>query len=414
MEYEAPDWSCLPVQKFKIDIIKNGLLLSEELLPTDREFLSVGRLPTCDISMEHASVSRHHAILQFGQGGIFIYDLGSTHGTFLNKQRITAKTYIRLPSDSILRFGESSRIYVITPLAEEIEPKCPWKEEPLKFLRRFLKNQEEELDIAVEPDEAGGFITKITLDSAVFTASSEILSASGTGRSKKEASDRAAEDICQQVQRLGGFVKEEKLSLSLGRRRSLSPEEGDSYFDRTAKRPTREAKAGIETVETLYAKQTSLKSLIAAIMKQIAETEKILSPIDGDAEIDELDAVMNELNSKQAAKDEKQLGLQLAGLQSELNDLEAVLKVVDPKGEFFQSEEQTSGQAEEHSEDIIEAHMKEHTEEKKESYTDMHTEAHTEELVEQRADDDTEEVEWVPPEETESERTRLLKEQYGY
>lgn len=416
MEYEAPEWSCLPGQKFKIEVIKNGVVISEELLPTDREYLSVGRLPTCDISMEHASVSRHHAVLQFGQDGVFAYDLGSTHGTFLNKQRIEAKTHVRLPSDSILRFGESTRHYVISSLPpEKAEKKQPWKGEPLKFLRHFLKEQDEKLDLVVEADEAGGFTARIALDSSIFTSSSELLTGNGTGKSKKEASDMAAVEICQKIESIGSFVQE-KLSLGLGRRRSLSPPGDDSFFDRTAKRVTREpSKEQYETVESLYAKQVDLKRAIDTVQAQLEETQKALSRNGEDADIDELDAVINELNSKQAAKDMKQLNSQLFSLQSELEKLEAVLKVVDPKEEFKCKPVLSSIVTKEKDMPVTSAEILEDPEESP-GEGSLEDEEESPEIPEDESSPEiaVDQEEWIPPEETESERTRLLKEKYGY
>lgn len=44
---------------------------------------------------------------------MYIYDLESHHGTFLNKMKIPSLHYISVPSESIVKFGESTRIYAI-------------------------------------------------------------------------------------------------------------------------------------------------------------------------------------------------------------------------------------------------------------------------------------------------------------
>jgi pSer/pThr/pTyr-binding forkhead associated (FHA) protein len=406
-----------------MEIIKNGLVLSEEVLPLDREYLTIGRLPTCDVSMEHASVSRHHGVLQFGQEGVFVYDLGSTHGTFLNKQRIVANKYIKLPIDAILRFGESTRHYVILPL-EPLDAvagtRVPWKEEPLKFLRKFLKNQNEELDLVVEPGNDGGFLAKISLDASIFSSSSEnLLQGTGTGRSKKEASDKAAADVCEQVNELEGFVQER---LSLGRRRSLTTpdDKDDSFFDRTAKRAIKEARGSkdrdsVETVESLYSRQASLKYSIESLLLQLAEAEKSRSPLDSTIETDELDAVINRLNSEQASKDIKQVNLQLMVLRLELEKLEIILKAVDPKEEFklFASPVESTQISTEKK--MPDAQAK--------GVDRKAFESKTLENAISRSESDNDEgltvaagdqAEWIPPDEAESERTRLLKEKYGY
>ncbi len=52
----------------------------------EKSFLVMGRLPVCDIELEHPSVSRYHAVVQFSLADeAKLFDLGSSHGTFLNK-----------------------------------------------------------------------------------------------------------------------------------------------------------------------------------------------------------------------------------------------------------------------------------------------------------------------------------------
>lgn len=55
-----------------------------------------------------------HAVLQFdAQGALFLRDLKSTHGTFVNKKRIVANEYVRLHIGDVIVFGESTRLYAI-------------------------------------------------------------------------------------------------------------------------------------------------------------------------------------------------------------------------------------------------------------------------------------------------------------
>jgi pSer/pThr/pTyr-binding forkhead associated (FHA) protein len=71
---------------------------------------------------EHPSLSRYHAILQYSDGsidpinypaGFYIYDLKSTHGTFMNKTKITPLKHIHVQVGSIIKFGMSTRLYVL-------------------------------------------------------------------------------------------------------------------------------------------------------------------------------------------------------------------------------------------------------------------------------------------------------------
>jgi pSer/pThr/pTyr-binding forkhead associated (FHA) protein len=50
--------------------------------------VSIGRDPSNDIVVEHPSVSSRHAKIRQNANGVFIADLGSTNGTFVNEDKI--------------------------------------------------------------------------------------------------------------------------------------------------------------------------------------------------------------------------------------------------------------------------------------------------------------------------------------
>ena len=51
---------------------------------------TIGRSPNCDLVVADAGVSRHHCRLIQGERGVFLEDLRSGNGTYLNGRRITA------------------------------------------------------------------------------------------------------------------------------------------------------------------------------------------------------------------------------------------------------------------------------------------------------------------------------------
>jgi pSer/pThr/pTyr-binding forkhead associated (FHA) protein len=73
----------------RFQILRNGSIVDTVVLE-ERPFWTFGRTPNCDVVMEHPSSSRLHAVLQFKaeDSTAFIYDCGSTHGTFLNKRQV--------------------------------------------------------------------------------------------------------------------------------------------------------------------------------------------------------------------------------------------------------------------------------------------------------------------------------------
>lgn len=66
----------------------------------------IGRAEDCDLVLAHdGTVSRHHARIVRDGEKFFIEDLGSTHGTFVNGERITGRTELR--PGAIIRMGNT-------------------------------------------------------------------------------------------------------------------------------------------------------------------------------------------------------------------------------------------------------------------------------------------------------------------
>lgn len=102
LPYKEPNWSGIPNEAYSFEVLKSGKIL-ENINLSSKSFYVFGRLSTCDIHMAHPTISRYHAVLQYRSHesennpiGFYINDLGSTHGTFLNKNRIKSNMYIRV------------------------------------------------------------------------------------------------------------------------------------------------------------------------------------------------------------------------------------------------------------------------------------------------------------------------------
>ena len=134
LPYTVPGWSSPPTQPYSLTVIKNGAVV--QVFNISRKAFHVfGRLPSCDVSLEHPSVSRYHAVLQHRptssddsgsvvhnytsfstnpkEAGFYVYDLNSTHGTFLNKSKIQPRCYYRLRVGQMFKLGGSSRLFVL-------------------------------------------------------------------------------------------------------------------------------------------------------------------------------------------------------------------------------------------------------------------------------------------------------------
>lgn len=145
--YTEPSWGGkAPDSPYALEILKHGTIVDTVPL-AQRSYFVVGRLPVCDVSLEHPSISRYHAVIQYrsqaGEAdsagedtGFYVHDLGSTHGTVVNKNRIPPKTYIRLRVGHVLKFGGSTRLFILQVNNEEPQTFNP-KANPL-ILQYFL------------------------------------------------------------------------------------------------------------------------------------------------------------------------------------------------------------------------------------------------------------------------------------
>ena len=82
----------------------------------------LGRHPDCDIVIESAAVSRQHAQILRIDGGLFVEDLGSRNGTFVNEQLVQGRQRLA-DNDRIrdcevaLQFSDSSASGITSGLA---------------------------------------------------------------------------------------------------------------------------------------------------------------------------------------------------------------------------------------------------------------------------------------------------------
>lgn len=65
--------------------------------------LLIGRAEECDIRPLSEDVSRRHAAVHVGPADVWVEDLGSRNGTFVNNEKITAKTKVK--NGDLIRVG---------------------------------------------------------------------------------------------------------------------------------------------------------------------------------------------------------------------------------------------------------------------------------------------------------------------
>ncbi|XP_041350933.1 kanadaptin-like isoform X2 [Gigantopelta aegis] len=150
--YKEPTWSGIPEEQYNFEVLKNGAIIDTINLTGTKPFYVFGRLPSCDFTLEHPSLSRYHAVLQYCQDhtdehnkGWYLYDLDSTHGTWVNKIKVKPKVYHRVRVGHVVKFGGSTRLHVLQGPEDDQEEESSLSVTELKEQREHHKREAEVL-----------------------------------------------------------------------------------------------------------------------------------------------------------------------------------------------------------------------------------------------------------------------------
>lgn len=126
IKYSEPPEARKPKRRWRLYPFKG-----EKALPTlyihRQSCYLIGRdRKVCDLPVDHPSCSKQHAALQYrlvpferedGTVGKrvrpYLIDLESSNGTFINNKPIESKKYVELMEKDVIKFGFSSREYVL-------------------------------------------------------------------------------------------------------------------------------------------------------------------------------------------------------------------------------------------------------------------------------------------------------------
>lgn len=125
--FTEPPEARKPDIRWRLYVFKAGEVLNEPLYIHRQSCYLFGReRRVADVPTDHPSCSKQHAVVQFRQiekeqpDGMlskqvrpYLMDLGSTNGTFINDSRIEPQRYYELFEKDTIKFGNSSREYVI-------------------------------------------------------------------------------------------------------------------------------------------------------------------------------------------------------------------------------------------------------------------------------------------------------------
>ena len=92
-----------------------GYLKSDDLIyKLDKISNIIGRDTNCTIVLNHPSISKQHAKIEYDMktNTPYLTDLNSTHGTYINEMKLNQNQSIKLNSGDILNFGQSDIKYI--------------------------------------------------------------------------------------------------------------------------------------------------------------------------------------------------------------------------------------------------------------------------------------------------------------
>ncbi|KAG6607084.1 Kanadaptin, partial [Cucurbita argyrosperma subsp. sororia] len=401
--YTIPSWSGAPSHRFYLEVLKDGCII-DQFDVYEKGAYMFGRVDLCDFVLEHPTISRFHAVLQFrSSGDAYLYDLGSTHGTFINKNQVKKRIFVDLHVGDVIRFGHSSRLYAFQGPNHLMLPesdltmikKAKIREQTLDreaSLRRArqeasladgiswgmgedaVEEAEDEVDEVTWQTYKGQLTEKQQKTREKVLKRTEKIS-----HMKKEIDAIRAKDISQggltqgqqtqiarNEQRITQIMEElenleetlnDSIRESLGARsgvRSLGKKQGgmendeeflsddDDFYDRTKKPSNKKTgeNQSIETADSLLDKRDAINKEMDEKKRLLSiEENKMESHTDLDSGNDALDAYMSGLSSQLVLDKTTKLQNELSSLQSELDRILYLLKIADPSGEAAKKRE---------------------------------------------------------------------------
>lgn len=309
--YQKPTWSSKPKIQWYLEEIKSGTILRTIDLPKDLEFVIVGKIKefcTPDFVFEHESISRQHAIIQHRDNGrLYIYDLGSKNHTFWNKNEIKPLIYIPLRVGDILKFGESTRIYVVQsddPKAIQLsEEQRVLQNNALKQKKKSKHDDQDEEDLEKENDSEDEESKK------AFEGDDEELTARKRLRIEEEVHDNSLFD------------------------------DQDEFYDRTLKNKKKE-KQIIETSETLTRKREDISRKISELEARKKETEENILKIQVEDSEDALDQYMQNVKHNLIETGTSSIDEEIAKLKEKEKQLNILIEMSKPTIEGIKTDEE--------------------------------------------------------------------------
>ncbi|KAL3668053.1 hypothetical protein V7S43_006920 [Phytophthora oleae] len=115
--FHPPDWACMPVEAnshARLEAFRDNRHCATYMVATQRVNLFGRDQESCDHVLGNPSVSRKHAaVIHDNEGGIYMVDLMSRHGTYVGRKKIPPHDPYLLHEGDVIRFGQSVRVYIL-------------------------------------------------------------------------------------------------------------------------------------------------------------------------------------------------------------------------------------------------------------------------------------------------------------
>ena len=126
INYSEPPEARKPKRHWRLYTFKGDSTLPTLHIHRQSAYLMGRDRRVADIPIDHPSCSKQHAALQYrlvnykrpdGRQGrrvrLYVIDLNSANGTYINNQRIESQKYVELLEKDVIKFGFSTREYVL-------------------------------------------------------------------------------------------------------------------------------------------------------------------------------------------------------------------------------------------------------------------------------------------------------------
>jgi len=149
-QWVAPPWATPSSMSCELHDVSTGKTWPIEKAASSTVIGRHGELS--DLIVLHDTVSRRHAAIVHREEESFLYDLGSTHGTFLDQKRIESNRPVRLDGGARIKVGSSKETFVFRSKKHRAL-KRPRAEEASHTAAEAEAHQEQEPER--EPEPAG-------------------------------------------------------------------------------------------------------------------------------------------------------------------------------------------------------------------------------------------------------------------